>query len=36
MQRKHQLNALRASDDDLILLRATCEGDHRFDDLLIR
>jgi hypothetical protein len=32
MQLEHQLGAFRAGHNDPMMLRATCELDHRFDD----
>jgi hypothetical protein len=36
MQLQHQLDAPGTGDDDSMLLRATCERDHRFDDSIAR
>jgi hypothetical protein len=35
MQRKGELDALRAGDDDSIRLRTTGKREHRFEDALI-
>src|SRR5664279_5271422 len=34
LQLQHELDALGASNDDSVLLRATCKRDHRFNDAI--
>ena len=34
LQLQHELDALGASNDDSVLLRATCKRNHRFDDAI--